>query len=323
MVSSRNRRRAKELAGKYGYLPYMLERYLALWGEEETLRFLEACERPIVTSIRVNTLRKSADDIIPRLEKKGVTLERVPWLEEGFSADFNGLSPGALFEHMMGYYYVQSIPSMTVVDALDPRPGEIIMDLAAAPGGKTTHIAQRMENSGIVVAVESDRKRLASLESNILRCGVDIALVFRGDARKISQLDMTPARILLDAPCSGEGLIARDPSRKVSKSMADIRYCATRQDEMVEAALDILEPGGILVYSTCSVAPEENEFVIDTVLRRRTDVVLLPVEGQYGVRGYTTPYGVRLDESLNLARRFLPHVDGVEGFFICKMRKEG
>ena len=324
MSTKELRQKAKTLAKEHEYQQYMIERYLALWGEEDTLRFLEACEQPIRTSIRMNTLRMESEKTIERLQKKKIKLENIPWLSHGYYADFEGHStPGAFLEHMLGFYYVQGVPSMTTVEVLDPQPDETILDLAAAPGGKTTHIAQQMQNSGKVVSVEMDRRRISSLESNILRCGVTNAIVLRGDARKIEKLNLEPDRILLDAPCSGEGLIPLDPTRKTSKSMADVRFCATKEDELLDAAVTVLAPGGTIVYSTCSIAPEENEYVVDEILKRYPEMKIVPIPLDFGTPGYSEPFGVSLDESLKLARRFLPHLHGSEGFFICKMIKEG
>lgn len=315
------RQTARSLAEEYGYQLYMIERYLALWGEEETLQFLDACERQIRPSIRVNTLKSSIESLVPRLQKKGFKLEKIDWMREGFFADFGTGSPGSLFEHMLGLFYIQGVPSMTVTSVLDPRLGETVMDLAAAPGGKTTHVAQLMENSGLIVSVEQDRLRIKSLQGNIIRCGVENTLVLRGDARKLKQLQIKADRVLLDAPCSGEGLIPLDPSRKTSKSMADIRYCAGRQDEMLESAVSVLRDEGTLVYSTCSVAPEENEYVVDDFLRKHKEMKVVPIPLKFGIAAYTQPFGVQLHPSLELARRFLPHKNGTEGFFICKMVK--
>ena len=316
------KQQAKKMAKEYGYLPYMIERYLFLWGEEETVRFLDACEIPIRTSVRFNLLKATMQDAQRRLLKKGIKLEEIPWLNTGYYVDFRDRSPGALLEHMLGFYYVQGVPSMTTVEVLDPQKEDVVIDLAAAPGGKTTHIAQLMENSGPVYAIEQDRLRLSSLERNILRCGVTNAIVLRGDARKVEQLNLEPDRILLDAPCSGEGLIPLDPSRKTSKRMADIRFCATREDEMLNAAVEALAPGGIIVYSTCSIGPEENEYIVDEMLRRHSNLSVVSIPLEFGIPGYTQPYGVQLHESLVNARRFLPHLHGTEGFFICKMKKE-
>ncbi len=324
MSTKELRQKAKTLAKEHEYQPYMIERYLALWGDEDTLRFLEACEQPIRTSIRLNTLRMEPEKTIERMQKKKIKLEKIPWLSHGYYGDFEGRStPGAFLEHMLGFYYVQGVPSMTTVEVLDPQPDETILDLAAAPGGKTTHIAQQMQNSGKVVAVEMDRKRISSLESNILRCGVTNSVVLRGDARKIEKLNLEPDRILLDAPCSGEGLIPLDPTRKTSKSMADVRFCATKEDELLDAAVSILTPGGTIVYSTCSIAPEENEYIVDEILKRYPEMKIVPIPLDFGTQGYSEPFGVSLDESLKLSKRFLPHLHGSEGFFICKMEKEG
>ncbi|MHA2379529.1 MAG: RsmB/NOP family class I SAM-dependent RNA methyltransferase [Candidatus Thorarchaeota archaeon] len=323
MATKQLRKRAKGIADEYGYLAYMIERYLSLWGEEDTLRFIEACEKPIRTAIRVNTLKTTVDSLVSRLESKNVTMERIPWLEEGFWADFKEGTPGSLFEHMLGYYYVQGVPSMTASRVLDPQENEEVVDLAAAPGGKTTHIAQLMNNSGTVIAIDMDRRRIASLESNIQRCGVNNSIVLRGDSRKLSQMDIKPGRIMLDAPCSGEGLIPLEPSRKTSRSMADIRFCATKEDELLEAAVIGLAPGGTMVYSTCSIAPEENEYVVDGVLQRHPEMQVVEIPFEFGSPGYVEPYGVSLNSSLSQTRRFLPHLHGTEGFFICKMMKEG
>ncbi|MHA1480336.1 MAG: RsmB/NOP family class I SAM-dependent RNA methyltransferase [Candidatus Thorarchaeota archaeon] len=321
MSRKERKQRSKVIAKEYGYLPYMIERYLTLWGEDETIQFIEACEKTVRTSIRINELKSPISTTISRLEKKRVKLEKIPWVETGYWVDFKNKSPGGLIEHMLGHYYVQGVPSMTVVEVLDPQPGENIIDLASAPGGKTTHIAQKMNNEGLIFSVEQDRIRIESLESNILRCGVTNTIVVRGDAKKIKRLEFEPDRILLDAPCSGEGLIPLDPSRKTSKTMADIRYCATKEDELLDAAINKLSPGGTIVYSTCSIAPEENEFIIDDILRRYPEMKLEPIKLDFGSQGYPTPYGVELDKSLTLARRFLPHLHGTEGFFICKMIK--
>ncbi|MFX1261475.1 MAG: RsmB/NOP family class I SAM-dependent RNA methyltransferase [Promethearchaeota archaeon] len=321
MASKQLRRRAKEMANQYGYLPYMIERYLALWGEEETIQFIEACEEQITTSVRVNTLKIDSDSLQRRLRLKQTTLRAVDWLDEGFWAEFDG-APGALFEHMLGYYYVQGVPSMTVTKVLDPRPGETVIDVAAAPGGKTTHISQLMEDTGTVIAIEQDRQRIKSLESNIQRCGVSNAIVLRGDARKLDKLNQTPDKILLDSPCSGEGLIPLDPTRKTSTSMADVRFCATREDELLEAAVNALPSGGTMVYSTCSIAPEENEYIVDDILDRHPEMRVVPIKLEFGSPGYSRPYGVELNDSLTLTRRFLPHLHGTEGFFICKLEKE-
>jgi 16S rRNA C967 or C1407 C5-methylase (RsmB/RsmF family) len=116
-------------------------------------------------------------------------------------------------------------------------------------------------------------------------------------------------------------LIPLDPTRKTSKTMADIRFCATREDEMLEAAVNLLAEGGTMVYSTCSIAPEENEYIVDDILKRHPEMEIVEIQSDFGSPGYPRPYGINLHDSLTLARRFLPHLHGTEGFFICKMMK--
>ncbi len=321
-VSKILREKAKVIAKEHGYLQYMIERYLSLWGEEETLRFIEACDQPLRTAIRMNTLKHPTEGTVKKISSKGVDLEKIPWLEDGFYADFHGYSPGALLEHMLGFYYVQGVPSMTAVAVLNPEPGDVVVDMAAAPGGKTTHLSQLMQNQGTLIALEQDRLRMGSLTSNIMRCGVENAIVFRGDAKKLEELDFQIDKILLDAPCSGEGLIPLDPTRKTSKTMADIRFCATVENELLDAAVRALRPGGEMVYSTCTIAPEENEYVVDDMLTRHPGLRVAPISLEFGTPGYSSPYGVSMHESLSLARRFLPHLHGTEGFFICRLVKE-
>ena len=179
-----------------------------------------------------------------------------------------------------------------------------------------------LQNGELIIAVEQDRIRMSSLKSNIVRCGMTNSLVLRGDARKLDNLGFEPDRILLDAPCSGEGLIPLDPTRKTSKTMADVRYCATREDEMLDAAVKVLSDGGTIVYSTCSIAPEENEYVVDDILKRYPEMEVVEIPIVFGTPGYSEPFGIKLHESLKHARRFLPHLHGTEGFFICKMEKK-
>jgi NOL1/NOP2/sun family putative RNA methylase len=251
-----------------------------------------------------------------------VSLEKIPWLDEGYYTDFGPISPGSTFEHMLGFFYIQGVPSMATAKVLNPQPKEIIFDLAAAPGGKTTHISQLMLNSGLIIAIEEDRARIRSLESNIMRCGATNVMIVRGDAKNIGELNVQPNRILLDAPCSGEGLIALDPNRKTSKTAADIRYCSTLQDKLLDAAVKKLGIGGVIVYSTCSIAPEENEYIVDNILKRYDNLEVATIPFDFGSPALTQPFGIQMDESISKARRFLPHLHGTEGFFICKLIKK-
>jgi len=180
-----------------------------------------------------------------------------------------------------------------------------------------------MDNKGVILAVERSRERLRALRSNLSRLGVEIAVVLKWDARFLGKLEIKADKVLLDAPCSGEGLTPIDPSRRVKTKFEDLTRFSKIQEELLMVAYNIAKQGGTIVYSTCSIAPEENEFVINSVLERlKGKLKVAPLNIGYGEKGYTRIFGYELDPSLEYCRRFYPHKHGCEGFFICKLVKE-
>jgi NOL1/NOP2/sun family putative RNA methylase len=311
---------AKELARKFGYSTYLVERYVELFGLDDTLRLLEANERGLKRCIRVNTLRIQPKDLVQRLEKKGFRLERISWMPYGFRVLGERFSLGSTPEFLMGYYYVQDAASMLAAHVLAPKPTDCVVELGAAPGGKTTQLAQIMENQGVIVAVDLNRERMRSLRSNLSRCGVTNVIAYRMDGKDVPSLGLNVDKVLLDAPCSCDGVISFDHSRKMSRTMDDIKFCSTIQNKLLAAAIECLQPGGEIVYSTCSTSPEENEFIIaDAVHQFNVEVVDTALG--FGDEGFHEAFGVKLPEELHLARRFYPHKHGIEGFFLCKLRK--
>lgn len=314
-----------ELARRYGYLPYMIERYLHIFrDEDEIIEFLESIERGIPKYIRCNTLAiKSCLELIERLGEKNIHLEQVEWLPFAYRvvSNKNNIQLGSSLEYLLGYYYIQGIGSMAVSQAMDPRPGEIIADLAAAPGGKTTHIAQLMNNKGVILAVEKNPVRALSLVANIQRMRVSIAIVLVSDILNLKINDKFD-KALLDAPCTGEGLLPIKKERKISKDLVDIARMHELQVKLLNKSLDLIKPGGSLIYSTCSLAPEENEFVINKILSMRSDVKVEKTESlAVGEPGLIEFMGVKLREDLSNCYRLYPHKHLSEGFFICKLRK--
>ncbi len=312
---------ASDLAQEYGYKKYMIARYLKLWGISETKQLLESNERQVTPTIRYNSLRIDRETFEAQLEKRNIDLEQIDWLPDAYFVKESQVPIGATIEHLLGWYYIQAIPSIVAAYVLNPSENDIVFDIAAAPGGKTTYLAQLMNNSGLIVAMDPDRLRLRALKSNISRCGVRNTIVMRFDGKNLNRLPFVPDKILLDAPCTGEGLIVKDPSRKTSKTQADIMYCSTLQKDLLSVALKVLKPGGELVYSTCSIGPEENEMVIDFVLQSFPEVSIIPMSIKVGEPGIVEPFGVKLRADLINARRFYPHKHGTEGFFIIKLKK--
>ncbi|MHA2406343.1 MAG: NOL1/NOP2/sun family putative RNA methylase [Candidatus Hermodarchaeia archaeon] len=311
---------AKGLAKKYGYKAFMVDRYLSLFGDE-TEEFLRGNDRSIPKTIRVNTLATSVQEESSRLQAKGFELKPVPDLDYAFQVLNAPFAIGATTEYLLGHYMLQSAASMWAVESLKPNAEQIIVDMCAAPGGKTTLIAQLMRNQGAVVATDISRNRIRSLRSNLSRMRVENSFVMRIDAARLPEFGIQADAVLLDAPCTGEGLIPLDSSRKQSRTLEDIVTMTQVQRKLVLAGSQLLREGGILVYATCSFAPEENEEIIDYALQE-CPLQVIETELPLGDPGLTSFFGREVDESLQKARRFYPYKHEMEGFFICRMKKQ-
>ncbi|MBD3192081.1 MAG: NOL1/NOP2/sun family putative RNA methylase [Candidatus Heimdallarchaeota archaeon] len=310
---------AIKLAKDYGYLPYIIERFIKLFGLKETEEMLEAFEVLPQSSIRVNTLKITSQELIKRLLAKGFELKTIDWFSDGLIIEHAPFSLGSTTEHLSGFFFIQSIASWLPVLTLNPQPNELVVDLAAAPGGKATHIAQKLNNTGTLICVDISRERIKSLRSNLARCGVINALCLRTDGRKISNYELKADRILLDSPCTGEGLMALDRSRRMSKTLKDILRMTKLQKQLLTSSIKILKKGGVLVYSTCSLAPEENEFIINWALNEFPLEIVETKFSSFG-KGLTSPFNRNIDPSLKRAVRLYPHKHNTEGFFFCKLK---
>ena len=282
-------RLAQDMAELFGYLQELVDYFLSMFGPNECLEFLEASDknRPLV--VRVNTLKARRKDLAAALMKRGVRLDPLaPWSKVGLKIYESTVPIGATPEYLAGHYMLQSAASMCPVMALGPQPGDRVMDMSAAPGGKTSYISQLMRNKGIVIANDSKPERQKATVANLHRLGVRNTVTCCYDGRKLgSQMRNSFDRILLDAPCSGLGVISRDPSVKVQRTMPDVLRCAHLQKELLVAAIDALnhkskKGGGYMVYSTCSVAVAENEEVINYLLSKR-DVKLVDTGLDFGM----------------------------------------
>merc|ERR1711971_98496 len=187
-----------------------------------------------------------------------------------------------------------------------------------------THIAAIMNNTGMILANDANKDRCKAVVGNVHRLGITNTVICNYDGRKLPKIMTGFDRVLLDAPCSGTGVISKDESAKLSKDESDIHLCSHLQKELILAAIDCLDhkskTGGYLVYSTCSVLPEENENVVDYVLRKR-HVKLVPTGLDFGVEGFTKYREKRYHPSMNLCRRYYPHTHNMDGFFVAKIKK--
>ncbi len=300
----------------------MLERYVQFLGLDETLKLLKANEQPLIPSIRVNTLKISILELKKRLEKKGNELKPIEWVPYGFNVVKESFNLGSSHEFLQGYYYLQNIASMLSAIILDPKPNDVVIDMCAAPGSKSTHLAQLMVNKGTLILVEKNLNRIPALEVNLRRMGINNSIVLNMDAINLSNTNVKGDKILLDAPCTGEGLIRQDPSRKKSKRMRDIEKMASIQKKLLTTGLKALNSGGMLLYCTCSIAPEENELVVDEVLNKSNNFKIVEISKNYGVKGLTKVFGVNLSEDLKFSQRLYPHLHNTIGFYYCLIKKE-
>ncbi len=291
-----------------------LDRYRDIIPEFE--RFREVQSLPLPISARINTLKMDRSRIFERLERQSIRYESFSWYPLGLRIDME--KPGKLLEYLLGYIHIQEEVSMVPPLVLDPKPGEEILDLCASPGGKTTQISQAMENRGVVFANEPSLARIAPLRSNCERLGAVNVAITRYDGRRFP--DHLFHRVLVDAPCSSEGRARRDPdllSRCSRKRSLDIQVLQTG---LLRRAVRITRPGGVIVYSTCTYAPEENELVVQKVLdEARLEQFSLP--GLKGCPGVTDWEGLELDEDLKHCSRYYPHLNDTGGFFVAKLIK--
>lgn len=294
-------------------------------NEEEAKQLLSIGRQQ---SIRINTLLTSVESATDALHKAGVNVQVSPLMKEGLFVDANltAARDSELAEE--GKIYIQNAASWLPVLALDPQPSETILDMCAAPGGKTSHIAQYANNQAVIYANDNSRPRLHKLQSNLKRLGVQNTEFTLHDATKLtSNFDNEFFdKILLDAPCSGEGMMTLDNKKDFeSWSVAHIKRLQKLQKKLIVQAWHLLKPGGTLVYSTCTMAPEENEAVIDYLLRHNEDMQVETMEGlSTALHNKAAPVlswnDKQFDERISHALRLVPSQE-VEAFFVIKLTK--
>ncbi len=308
--------------------PLFIERMKELLGEDFEF-YLEILEVPPVRSIRCNTLKISPENLKKRLENNGWKINQ-PWKDypEVMIVE-SQLKPGELgnsLEHLLGYYYIQELASMLPVLVLKPEKNQLVLDLCAAPGSKTTQMSAFMENTGTIIANEISIGRLRILATNLERCGASNVIITKKEGaafcKRLEKENIQFDKILLDAPCSGEGTIRSTPKTPVMWNINTVNLLSNMQKNLVSSAISILKKGGELVYSTCTHAPEENEEIVDFVLKNfsnmKIEKILLPIQSKPGILSWKDK---EYSEDVKFACRVYPHVANTEGFFLAKFRK--
>lgn len=303
-----------------------LLRFLRELPDIDVEAYLKVASEPLPECFRINTLKLPEERIRDLLRGRGWSFVKLPWAKFGYKlmdGPEDGL--GRSMEHMLGLIYLQGPISMLPAETLEPRPGMAVLDLCASPGSKSTQLAQLMENEGILVSNDISANRIKPLVANLQRCGVLNVIVVQSDGRLFhrwckEQFD----RVLVDAPCSSLGILAKDwtAAKRYSEKLS--RRISRLQLSLLISAYECLKPGGLLVYSTCTIHPLENEYVIANFLQERTDAKLLPVsaEGLKARKPLEEWSGVRFPSEIKNCFKCYPYDNYAEGFFIAKIKKE-
>ncbi len=283
-------------------------------------KFLESLKTPQPYWIRVNTLKISEEALINHLQRKGFVFERFGELNAYRVVDMPVKHPGSTLEHSLGYYYVQDLASMAPVLALQPKKGDRVLDMCAAPGSKTTMIAEIMGNKGCIIANDANYRRLKSLAGNIERLGITNVIITNRDARS-ADFGVLFDRILIDAPCSGEGVFRKNPWGFRQITEREHRFLASNQKKMMKNAVRHLKDNGRIVYSTCTFSPTENESVVKYAVEKlnmRVVDVDVPVPHCEGVESWRSE---DFSEIRRHVMRIYPHMVDTGGMFIAVLEK--
>ena len=303
----------------------IVNRWFSFYGKDEVKRLQFFNKNGINTVIRINKLRIDEEVLLNKLRSKGIVLEKT-FLDGAFKVLRQKISIGATNEFLLGYYAIQGLASQYVSFLLQPRKDDLILDMSAAPGGKTGHLSSLMNNNGLIIAIDVSKKRLSALRSNLSRLAVQNVLAFHGRAEEIVPILQKFDKILLDAPCTGSGSICKQPNKEWIKEKSDIERLAKNQTILLETGIRALKIGGELIYSTCSLEPEEGELQIIELMKKYSnelDVQTIPksinIENKY-ISTLSDSNKKYYDLYKDKWLRILPQEE-FEGFFICKIKK--
>jgi 16S rRNA (cytosine967-C5)-methyltransferase len=301
----------EERVGLLTYHPTWFVRYcFRLFCRREALAFLEASAKTPPTYIRLNTLKGSEEEILKRLEEEKVKVEKVDGLRHAYKvlAAKQPLTRTKSFHE--GLFYIQDKASCYAAEVADPKPGMVMLDVCAAPGAKTTYLAQLMQNRGVIYSIDYSRRRMGVWKSEVARMGVEIAEPVIADACNPLPFAVEADMVVLDPPCTSTGAFAKIPSAKWRLTARSAEKMAEIQWQMLENSAEKLKPGGTLVYSTCSITVEENEMLIEHFLKWHPEYQLAEITPKIGLPGL---------RGLTQCQRLYPHIHECNGFFIAKL----
>ena len=312
------RQTVRYLSVRYSHPEWMIQRWLKRWGLEETEALCQANNEPAQTWIRTNTLKISREDLMNRLTLEGVTVELGTRIPESLRIQHFG-AIGRLESFEEGLFTVQDESSQLVAHVVDPKPGQRVLDTCSAPGGKTTHLAQRMQDMGDIMAFDIHEKKLDLINQSAERLGITIIQSQWGDARDLPGVRLgSQQRVLVDAPCSGLGVLRRRADLRWQKEEQDLKELPLLQLAILERASSCVEVGGDLIYSTCTIEPEENFEVVKTFRTRHPEFEAVNLVDEL-------PFDLEDPRDIQQASKgmlqLLPHRHNMDGFFLAKFRR--
>jgi len=302
------------LSVKYSHPEWMVKSWLNLFGESFTEELVKSNNEQAPLTIRVNTLKTNKEELRCELNKEGFSTKNTKYIENALIID-NPSSIIKMETFKNGLFQVQDESSMLVAKVLDPKPGEFVIDVCSAPGGKATHIGQLMQNRGQIIARDIHDHKIKLIKDAALRLGIDI---IRAEVFDASREDLKLAQkadcVLVDAPCTGFGIIRRKPDIKWTRNAEDLDEIIKIQEKILKASSSYVKPGGVLVYSTCTIEPKENEEMVKSFLKDNREFELEDISS-------LIPEGLKKDTAKEGYIQLYTNVDGIDGFFISKMRK--
>lgn len=303
----------EERIGLLTFHPTWFVKYcFKLFGRREAIAFLEADMQPPPTYIRVNTLKMDENEILEELAKEGVKVEKVEGLKYAYKVLSAKQPLTRTTSFREGLIYIQDKASCFAAEVANPKQGTKILDVCAAPGAKTTYLAQLMQNSGLIYSMDYSRRRMNVWKSEVARMGVKIAMPIIADACNPLPFSLEADVVVLDPPCTSTGAFSKLPSAKWRLTKRSIDKMAEIQWQMLTNCAEKVKPGGALIYSTCSVTVEENEMLIERFLKWHPEFSLSEIKPKMGLPGL---------RGLEKCLRLYPHIHQCNGFFIAKLLK--
>jgi NOL1/NOP2/sun family putative RNA methylase len=306
-------------------IPVVFKKRFQLLLGEEYERFIQSINQPPAHFLRINTLKISLQAGLQRLHALNISTTPLPWYAAGFRVTGDHKQLPFTREYSLGYFYIQEGGSMLPPLALDPQSQDLILDLCAAPGSKTTQLAQMMKNQGAIIANDRVFRRITSLGHNLQVSGVMNSIVLCEDGRHLpTRVPFQFDRVLVDAPCTASGHLRSKSHQFSLNDLQRIKGIQTLQKGLLTAGFRLVKPGGQLVYSTCSLHPEENEAVIQHLLTHSSEAIIKPptINGLKSHPGLTQWENTQYHKSLQDCLRVYPHENNTDGFFIALVRKD-